>query len=150
MVDLSYVDMNSPEYTRFKGFVDYAVQHPGNPGYLFAAADAAYMFKLTNQAPYCALAVQLVDAQVTAADQAIAGGHAPSVAGDSYLQSGPMISDLALTYDWCAAQTTSSQRSRWLAYANQAVWNIWNYQQATWGGNPFPWSGWSIDNPGDN
>ncbi|MET0224921.1 MAG: heparinase II/III family protein [Dokdonella sp.] len=149
-IDLSYVDTNSSEYSRFKNFVDYAVLHPDNPGYLFAAADAAYMFKLTNQAQYCSLAVQLVDAQVTTAEQAISGGGAPPVAGDSYLQSGPMISDLAITYDWCAAQTTSSQRTRWSAYAQQTVWNIWNYQSATWGGRPYPWTGWSTDNPGDN
>jgi len=149
-IDLSYVNRNSPEYARFKGYVDYAVAHPTNPGYGFTAADAAYMFKLTGQAGYCSLAVQLVDAQVTAAEQAIGAGGTPPVAGDSYLQSGPMISDLALAYDWCAAQTTSSQRTRWAAYAEQAVWNIWNYSSASWGGRSFPWSGWSTDNPGDN
>ncbi len=37
-----------------------------------------------------------------------------------------------------------------VAYAGQTVWNIWNYQNATWGGRPYPWTGWSTDNPGDN
>jgi hypothetical protein len=61
-----------------------------------------------------------------------------------------MIRDLALAYDWCAAATTPQQRTRWEAYAEQTVWNIWNYQQATWGGRPYPWSGWSVDDPGNN
>lgn len=149
-IDLSYVDFDSPKYTRFKNYVDNAVANPGNPGYGFTAADAAYMFRLTNRASYCNLAVQLVDVQVAAAEQAINSGGAPAVAGDSYLQSGPMISDLAITYDWCAAQATPSQLTRWRTYAEQTVWNIWNYQNATWGGRPYPWSGWSTDNPGDN
>jgi len=149
-IDLSYVDFGSTKYARFKNYVDEAVANPGNPGYGFTATDAAYMFRLTGHASYCSFAVQLVDAQVTAAEQAISGGSAPEVASDSYLQSGPMISDLAITYDWCVAQSTSSQRTRWKNYAEQTVWNIWNYRNATWGGRPYPWSGWSTDNPGDN
>jgi hypothetical protein len=45
---------------------------------------------------------------------------------------------------------TAAQRTRWLAYANQAVWNVWNFTTATWGAKLFPWSGWSVDNPSDN
>ena len=41
VVDLSFVDLQSVEYQRFKSFVDDAVA--GNPGYGFSAADAAYM-----------------------------------------------------------------------------------------------------------
>jgi hypothetical protein len=149
-IDLSYVNTASIEYTRFKSFVDYALAHPTNPGYLFSGADAAWMFRITGQAQYCTTAVAMADAQVTAAEQVIAGGGSPAVASDSYLQSGPMITDVALAYDWCAAQTTSSQRTRWSAYAEQAVWNIWNYGSASWGGHPHSWSGWSITNPGDN
>ena len=81
------------------------------------------------------------------AETRIASGAAPEVAGDSYLQVGEMIGDLALVYDWCLPQVSPSQRSRWIAYANQAVWNVWNYTQAKWGSKTFPWSGWSVNNP---
>ena len=82
--------------------------------------------------------------------RAIANGDAPEVAGDSYLYVGDMIGDLAITYDWCSTLLTPSQRTRWAAYAEQAVTNVWNPDQAEWGGQPFPWSGWSIDDPANN
>lgn len=149
-IDFSYANTASSQYTRFKSFVDYALAHPTNPGYLFSGADAAWLFRITGQAQYCTLAVSMADAQVTAAELVIAGGGSPVVASDSYLNSGSMITDVALAYDWCAAQTTSSQRTRWSAYAQQTVSNIWNYNGASWGGHPHAWSGWSITNPGDN
>lgn len=147
-IDLSFVNQSSPEYLRFKDFVDAAVG--GNPGYAFSAADAAWMFKLTGQAQYANLAVQMVEAQVSAAETAIAGGGRPEISGDQYLEVGPMIEDLALTYDWCAAYVTPSQRTRWANYAQQAVWNVWNHASASWGGNPFPWAGWGVDDPANN
>ncbi|MBA8885976.1 hypothetical protein FHW12_000167 [Dokdonella fugitiva] len=148
VVDLSFVDLQSVEYQRFKGFVDDAVA--GNPGYGFSAADAAYMYKLTAQAQYATLAVQTVEAQVAAAEAAIAGGDAPDIAGDQYLEVGPMIEDLALTYDWCAGHVTPAQRTRWGNYAEQAVWNVWHHDQAQWGGHPHAWPGWGVDDPANN
>jgi hypothetical protein len=147
-IDLSYVDQQSVEFQRFKGFVDDAVA--GNPGYAFAAADAAYMYRLTGEAQYATLAVQTVEAQVADAEAAIAQGEPPEIAGDSYLDVGPMLLDLALTWDWCASSTTPQQRTRWSAYAEQAVWNVWHHDQAQWGGLPFPWSGWATDDPANN
>jgi len=147
-IDLSYVDQQSTAFQRFRDWVDEAVD--GHPDYGFSATDAAYMYRITGEAPYATLAVQMVEDQVAAAEAAIAGGHAPEVAGDSYLYVGDMIGDLALTYDWCAAFVTSSQRTRWAAYAGQAVFNVWNPADASWGGQPFPWSGWSIDDPANN
>lgn len=147
-IDLSYVNQNSAEFTRFKSFVDKAVA--GNPDYGFSAADAAYMYKLTGQPQYATLAVNTVEAQVSAAETAIAGGGRPDISGDSYLEVGPMIEDLALTYDWCADHVSGSQRTRWAAYAEQAVWNVWHAGQAQWGGNAFPWSGWGVDDPANN
>jgi hypothetical protein len=108
------------------------------------------MYRLTGQAQYATLAVQMVDDQVSAAEQAIANGDAPEVADDSYLYVGDMIGDLAMTYDWCSAFVSTSQRTRWSAYAEQAVTNVWNPDQAEWGGQPFPWSGWSISDPANN
>ncbi len=85
-IDLSYVNQNSAEFTRFKSFVDKAVA--GNPDYGFSAADAAYMYKLTGQPQYATLAVNTVEAQVSAAETAIAGGGRPDISGDSYLEVG--------------------------------------------------------------
>ena len=147
-IDLSYVDKNSVEYTRFKDFVDAAVA--GNPDYGFSAADAAYMYKLTGQGQYATLAVQLVEDQVSAAETAIAANTRPDISGDDYLEVGPMLEDLALTYDWCADHVSPTQKTRWANYAEQAVWNIWNYDNASWGGNPFPWNGWGVNDPANN
>lgn len=147
-LDLSYVDPQSPAYQRFEAWVDQAVA--GEPGYAFSATDAAYLFRLTGQAPYAALAVQMVERQVADAEALIAQGERPEISGDSYLHVGEMLRDLALTYDWCAASITPQQRTRWSAYAEQAVWNVWHPDDAHWGGHAHPWSGWSIDNPANN
>nr|MBP6692386.1 hypothetical protein [Xanthomonadales bacterium] len=99
---------------------------------------------------YCQLAVALAEEQVAAAEREIAAGQRAPVASDSYLEVGDFIRDLSITYDWCASFTTASQRTRWAAYAEQAVWNVWNPAQARWGTGSFPWSGWSINDPGNN
>ena len=147
-LDLSYVNPQSTQFARFKSVVDNAVA--GNPTWGFSATDAAYMYKLTGQLQYGQLAVQMVDSQVNAANAAIAAGSVPKIAGDSYLDVGPMLSDLALAYDWCSTLTTAAQRTRWATYADQAVTNVWSPSQAKWGSVPAPWSGWSTNDPGDN
>lgn len=147
-IDLSYVNQTSAEYQRFKNWVDQAVA--GNPGYAFSATDAVTMYRLSGQQAYANLAIAMVEAQVAGAEAAIALGQRPEVAGDSYLDAGPMIGDLALTLDWCSALIPQAQRNRWSAYAEQAVWNIWHPSQAQWGGIAFPWSGWSITDPANN
>ncbi|MEO8671107.1 MAG: hypothetical protein ABI411_07310 [Tahibacter sp.] len=147
-LDLSYVNTASPSYIRFKNWVDQAVA--GNPGYAFSATDAAYVYRVQGGAAYANLAIQMVEAQVVAAEAAIAANQVPEVAGDQYLYVGGMIGDLALVYDWCNPLLTPSQRTRWAAYAEQAVWNVWHHDTASWGGHPAPWAGWSIDNPGNN
>ncbi|MEO6419443.1 MAG: hypothetical protein ABIP39_08565, partial [Polyangiaceae bacterium] len=98
----------------------------------------------------CAAAVAAVDKVVTDEEAKIAAGNAPAVAGDDYLDVGPAIGDVMLTYDWCFPTVTESQKSRWLAYSNQAVWNIWHHTEATWGGKAMPWNGWSVDDPMNN
>lgn len=147
-IDLSYVNTQSPAYTRFKNYVDAAVN--GSPAYGFSATDAVYMHRLTGQPQYCNLAVQMSQAQVDAANNAISGGQRPAVASDSYLQAGPMLMDLAITWDWCRSFVSDGQRAQWGAYAEQAVWNIWNPSQAQWGGRPFAWSGWGTNDPANN
>lgn len=147
-VDTTFVNKALPSYTAFKAYVDAAVA--GNFAYGFSAYDAAYLYLLDPQARYCTLAVQLVEQQVSEAEADIAAARAPAVAGDSYLEVGDYIGALAMTRHACPNQITASQRTRWGAYAQQAVWNVWNHQNAQWGGRPFPWSGWSVNNPGNN
>jgi hypothetical protein len=134
--------------TRFVAAVDEYVAKDDLWG--FQAWNASLMGQLTADPKYCAKSISVVDAQVSAAESAIASGNAPAVAGDSYLEIGIMIGDLAMTYDWCFDSVSSSQRTRWLAYANQAVSNVWHHDTASWGGKAFPWSGWATDDPSDN
>lgn len=147
-INLDYVDRQSPRYQRFIAWVDAA--QAGEPGYSFSATDAAYAFRLTGDPAYATLAVAWAEHQVADAETAIAAGQRPEVAADSYLQAGPMIRDVALVLDWCADAVTPQQRARWSAYAAQAVWNIWNHEQARWGSIPLPWSGWGTDDPANN
>lgn len=147
-MNLTYVDTARTPYTRFRTWVDNAVN--GSPGYGYEARDSALMFRITRDVKYCNHAVTMVEQQVSQAETAIAAGQRPAIAGDSYLEVGPMIADLAMTYDTCAARVTASQRQRWSAYAEQAIWNVWNYQNARWGTTSHPWSGWSVTNPGNN
>jgi len=147
-LDLSFVERDSEAYSRFKSWVDAAAN--GQPGYAFSATDAALLFRLSDIDRHCELAVEWVERQVTDAEAKIAQGERPEIAGDSYLHVGPMISDLALTWDACAERLTDAQKTRWSAYAEQAVWNVWHHVRANWGGVPQPWTGWSTDNPGNN
>ena len=145
---MSYVNLASAQYTRFKQWVDAAVS--GSPGYAFSAYDAALMYRLTNQQAYCDLAIRMSEAEVSAAEAAMAAGRNPAIAGDSYLEVGPRLSAIALTLDTCKPQLSASQITRWSRLAEQAVYNVWNPSLASWQGRSAPWSGWSIDNPGNN
>jgi len=113
---------------RFKKKVDDWVG--GASVYLFQPWHAALIGQLTGNATYCTKAIAGVETQVVAAEAKIALNQAPAVAGDSYLDVGDMIGNVALVYDWCFPQTTTAQRTRWLKYANQAVWNVWNHASA--------------------
>jgi hypothetical protein len=134
--------------TRLKASVDQWLA--GADIWGFEAWTAALIGQLTGNPAYCTKAVATVEAQVAAAEAKIASNQAPAVAGDSYLEIGGMIGDLALVYDWCFPQTTSRQRARWLKYADQAVWNVWHNTTATWGSATIPWSGWATNDPSDN
>lgn len=121
-----------------------------NQYYNFRAWHAALMYGLTKDTKYATLAIAMVDDCVTKAETRITGGNAPDVAGDSYLDVGEAIGNTMLVYDWCFDQLTPTQKQRWIGYSNQAVWNVWNPDDATWGGKTFAWSGWSINNPMNN
>ncbi len=142
------LSQSTPAASRFRAKVDQWLG--GSNIWGFEAWNGALLSQLTGNTAYCTKAVSTIQAQVSAAEAAIASSQRPVVAHDSYLHVGDLIGDLALVYDWCHAQVTPAQRTRWVAYANQAVWNVWNHTQAKWGGKTFPWSGWSVNNPSNN
>ena len=147
-LDLDYIDRKSPQFARFQRWVDSAVS--GQPGYAFSAYDAALLYRIDPKKKYCDLAVTMVEKEVADAEAAVADGRAPEIAGDSYLEVGPRVAALSLTLDTCKAQIDETQQKRWSAFAEQAVWNVWHHVRANWGGRPRPWTGWSVDNPGNN
>jgi hypothetical protein len=138
----------TPAATGFKATVDEWMA--GADIWGFETWNAALLAQLTGSAAYCTKAVATIERQVVAAEAKIAVDQAPVVAADSYLEIGGLIGDLALVYDWCFPQTTAPQRTRWLKYADQAVWNVWHHTSAKWGNATIPWSGWSTDDPSDN
>jgi hypothetical protein len=146
--DYAQASPGSTAYTRFKAAADAAVG--GNPPYNFSAAHSVIMYRVTGQTEYIDDAIDRVEEQVGEAEAAMAMGGVPALAGDSYLEVGWFIEQLALTYDHGYARLTEPQRLRWASYAEQAIYNVWDPGQATWGGGLHPWTGWSINDPGNN
>ena len=138
----------TPTATRWKAAVDRWAA--GGELWGFEAWNGALAAQLTGQASYCTRPIAEVESQVTTAEAAIAAGTAPVVSRDHNLHVGELIGDLALVYDWCFDQVTDAQKARWIAYANQAVFNVWNPTQARWGGKLFVGTGWSVNNPSNN
>ncbi len=137
-----------PSATRFRTMVDQQIG--GAKFYAFDPAHAALLYQVTGEKKYGTYAVNEVDTWVSEEERRIAAGQRPIVANDSYLYVGPRIGSLARTYDWCWDLITKERRERWLSYANQAVWNVWNHKQARWGKLATPWSGWATNNPSNN
>ena len=139
-----------PEAKRFADMVDTWMADPaGSNIYNFVEWYAALMGQLTGDPKYCKAAVASLDKAVADEEATIASGQPPHVVADSYLQIGGIVGNVALTIDYCYPEV-GDKRGRWLAYANQAVWNVWNYKDATWGGKTMDWSCWSVDNPVNN
>ena len=141
-----------PAATRFRSLIDARMGTPNASliGSEYRMWYFALLGQLTGMASYCTKAVAGIDEFVAREEGLVAGGSRPEVAYDSYLDVGPIIGDVALVYDWCYSSTTAAQRLRWLAYADQAVWNVWHHETAAWGGRSYPWTGWSVDNPSNN
>jgi hypothetical protein len=139
---------NEAAARRFRDVV--TSQMTGGDNYGFEPWYAALMFRLTGEPLYAAYAIQITDASVAAEEMLIAQDMRANVAGDSYLEVGRIVGNLALVYDWCYDRLTPAQRSRWLTYANRSVKNIWNPRSASWGAKTYPWTGWSVDNPSNN
>lgn len=144
----SLVNTGAPSAVRFKAMVDRQVG--GASIYAFAPWYAALMGQITGQASYCTYAVSRTDNFVASEELLINSNQRATVAYDSYLEVGPTIGNVAMVYDWCRSAMTDAQRARWRAYANQAVWNVWNHQNARWGTTSYAWTGWSVDNPSNN
>jgi hypothetical protein len=133
---------------RFRDLVD--AQMAGSDAYAFQPWFAALMFRLTDDPLYATYAIMQTDAAVAAEEALFAQSLPAKVARDSYLEVGETIGNLALVYDWCHERLTPAQRARWLNYANQSVWNVWNPKKARWGEKGYAWTGWSVDNPSNN
>lgn len=139
---------NSPAAVRFRDQV--SAELAGRRAYAFQPWYAALMYQLSGEARYARYAIEETDKFVASEEEKIARNQRAAVAGDSYLEVGQLVGNVALVYDWCHELLTPVQRERWTAYANQAVWNVWNPTQARWGSAVHPWTGWSIDNPSNN
>lgn len=135
--------------TRFKSYVDSEIASPGS-NWEFQYWWSALMYQVTGTTSYADFAIAKVDAFVASEEAKIAAGQAPEVAGDSYLEVGRLVGDVALVYDWCYSRLTAGQRTRWIAYMNKSVSNVWNPDTANWGGRTMAWSGWSVNNPSNN
>ena len=146
--DYTQVDPASTAYARFEAAGEAALA--GSPPYAYSATHSVILYALTGQTDYIDDAITRVEAQVVAAEAAIAGGAAPAVAGDSYLEVGWSIEQLALAYDHGYERLSPAQRLRWELYAEQAIHNVWHPAAAAWGGFSHPWTGWSINDPGNN
>lgn len=135
--------------TRFRDMVLGEIADPGSR-YAFQAHFAAWMYQVTGTAGYATFAHDMIIAQLAAEEALITAGQRAEIAGDSYLEVGPLLGDMMLTLDWCPGFFTTGERTRLITYANQTLYNLWNPDLATWGGVSYPWSGWSIDNPANN
>jgi hypothetical protein len=144
----SQLTSNAPAAVRFKQSVDLQVANDNVYG--MEPWHVALMGQVTGTPSYCTYAVSKTDAYVAGEEARIAANTTPLVAGDSYLEVGGYIGNLAMVYDWCRTSMTAAQRTRWKDFGNQAVWNVWNPARAKWGNRTETWSGWSVDNPSNN
>ena len=111
--------------------------------YSYSPVDSVVMYSLTGNTAYIDQAIRMVDLFVTAENARITAGQTPEVASDSYLNVGLYLSELALTYDYGFSRLSAAQRAAWSSYAEQTLYNLWNYNTAVWGKLSAPWSGWS-------
>lgn len=143
---------SNPIFTKFKNFVDGAVSH-NEFGSEYSATYGVVMFARTGEPKYIEDAIKRVQKTVTAASAEIAQGNAPSIADDHYLDIGPDLEEVALTFDYGFSRLSEPQRAEWKAYGDKVLSNLWSPLTSTWGGNPLgtgDTTGWAINDPGDN
>ncbi len=141
-------DPSSSAFIQFKAGVDDALA--GGPPYAYSAVHSVIMYAKSGNTAYLLDAIDRVDQFVIQAEGAIAAGNAPPIAGDSYLEVGWYIEQLALAYDFGFDYLTPEQRQRWTRFGDQAIHNVWHPNEAAWDSQPHPWTGWSICDPGNN
>jgi hypothetical protein len=143
-------DLNSkkPAAVAFKAAVDQQVKT--GDVYQMEPWFIALTGQITGTASYCTYAVSETDKVVAAEEAKIAANKNPDVADDDYLHIGEEVGNLSMVYDWCRSSMTAAQRTRWVNFGNQAVFNVWNYKLAKWGGRSAVWDNWSTDNPSNN
>jgi PKD repeat protein len=150
-IDLSYVNKTGSDYAKFKAWVDaQCLVADGDYDYLFSATDAAYMYRLDGAQKYADLAIRMVEKQVTDYEAAVAAGRVPAVAGDSFYSVGEMISSVAFVYDWCGSQLTAAQKTRYSAYVEETLYNLYHPTSGHWGARAFTWNGWALNDPANN
>jgi hypothetical protein len=145
---LAKLTAREPAAVRFQEMVDSEIG--GREHYAFEQWNAALLGVVTGDAKYCTHAIAKTDEWVKEEETKITANQNADVARDSYLEVGGIIGGMAMVYDWCFAALTPEQRTRWATYGNQAVWNVWNHEQAKWGSATHDWTGWSVDNPYNN
>ncbi len=166
MNDFNTAGNTSPAFIRLKDQVDSAsaitaaqpagvtydqlVTALNGQHYGYSCTDSVVMYRLTNNAAYIQQAIRMVDLFVQSEMALIHAGERPHIAGDSYLEVGYYMEQLALAYDYGYDLLTPAQRTAWETYANQTLQNLWYPAAATWGGVSYPWSGWSMNDPGNN
>lgn len=119
----------APSAVRFRSLVDQQLAS-GNV-YAYQAWYSALMYRVTGDVDYANHAVTTVESFVASEEALIAAGQRPTVSYDSYLEVGDHLANVMLVYDWCYDLLTPAQRTRWVGYADQAVWNVWNHQAAS-------------------
>jgi hypothetical protein len=118
--------------------------------YEFSPVDSVVMFRLTGNPAYIDQAIRMVDLFVLSENALISSGATPKVAADSYLGVGRCLAELSLVYDYGYERLSAIQRERWSALAEQTLFNLWHPDKAAWGSVAHPWSGWSLEDPGNN
>ncbi|MEP7311012.1 MAG: putative Ig domain-containing protein [Pseudomonadota bacterium] len=118
--------------------------------YGYSTTDSVILYRLTGDPKYIQQAIRMVDLFVTSENAKITAGAVPVIAHDSYLEVGFYMEQLALAYDYGYNLLSPTQRSTWAAFAEQTIFNVWNYNTASWGGVSRPWTGWSVNDPGNN
>jgi len=145
----------TPEAMRLKSLVDTVVA--GARPYNFSPWFAALVYQMSGEVRYRDVAIARMDEIITAEEALIAAGGYPAVHGNSYLGVDWYLGNLARVYDWAYDGLTEQQKARWIAYGNQAMWNVWKApgnatsgMTGQWGGRNHRWSGWATDNPANN
>ncbi len=162
----NHVSHTADSYLRLKGQVDDAVVVTNGVAggatwdqlittlnsahYGYSATDSVIMYNATSDVKYIDQAIRMMDAFVISENAKINAGTRPDIAFDSYLEVGFYMEQLALTYDFGYSRLSGGQRSSWAAYAEKVLFNLWNYEDAEWGGVAYPWTGWSVEDPGNN